>query len=145
MAWLDDVATSAVGKLEGKAGSWLDNGMAEARRMATEHLPQESIPDALRAIERLEDVKPALAHMTKGSFTTFLVHASMGNITRARLEFLRDAATFEERRAASHAAGARVYKDALDRDAALDQVLQVLKDIGSLALTKVLPCLLAAI
>ena len=143
MPLLDDIAASGGERLSEAAVRAL---ISEASDLASERLPSSAEVDLIRpAFVRLTVAAPALAGATRGALGALLCSLSIGAVDQAQLDWLKSEATFEERRAAMHAATDAVRERTMADRERWDMILSAVQDIGLGLLTRALPFLLAAL
>jgi len=98
---------------------------------------------AHQALDAISANSANLAHLGAGGLVSVLTYSGIGSRDKARLAYLASGASFEERRAASHAATAASVEARLERERNWEQTKAMLETIGKVAL-KVIPLLLAA-
>jgi len=95
----------------------------------------EGAPEAIsEALDVLESNKQPFLRLGKVGFARLLSHWEDEDEAEARRQYLATEATFQERRAAMHAAGDAVANEAKERQEAWDNVVAVLKQVGQVGL-----------
>lgn len=136
MGFLDN----AVDKLGAKVadGAWVDSGAKKLRGEVVNKLPTEYQGNANQAVDRIVAGKSALATTSLGTFTKVVGYAGLGLVDEAKLAWLREQATFEDRMAARRASIGISYNADAERAKAWEEVkavaLDVVKYAGPIAL-----------
>lgn len=131
------------GLVDDKATDWLEQLVDAASERADDHLNGPEADLAKIALRKIGHEADALAHLGHGGLLSLLTRVAMREDEQAQLTYLTAGASFEERRAASHAATADAVREGLNRERAWESVLEMLKGLGKM-LWRVIPLLLAA-
>lgn len=135
--------SSIAGLAEDKGADAIEDLLGKAAELADEHLDGPEAGLAKEALEGLSERTEELAHLGTAGVVALVTRWTFQGASAAKLTYLAQSATFEERRAASHAATADAVKARSDRDQAWETVKATLEDVGKIAL-KLIPLLLAA-
>jgi hypothetical protein len=141
---LQDLVSKASDKVGTNLGKWTDAALA--RRDATiSALPAETQPIANAVADLIADKKDVIVGTSREGIVALTSRLALGQVDEAKLIWLRDSASFDERVAARDAASAanrdRVKRDEESWQATKDFGLAVLKAAGQAAI----PVLLALI
>ncbi len=139
MSFLDRLETL----VDDKDADWIEKLIGSAIDRADDHLNGPEATLAKNALRKIGHEADALAHLGHGGLLSLLTRVASREDDQARLTYLATGTSFEERRAASHAATADVVRERLNRERAWDSVLEMLKGLGKM-LWRVIPLLLAA-
>ena len=131
------------GLVEDKGADWIEKLIEKAKERADDHLNGPEADLAKIALDKIGYESDALAHLGQGGLVSLLTRVATREDEQAKLTYLTAGATFEERRAASHAATAEAVNERLNREMAWDSVLEMLKGLGKM-LWRVIPLLIAA-
>lgn len=152
MSLVDAIAVHAARAVEDRADGWLDKGLERAGDLlerqaseATRPLEVALVELGRDALDAVEARKSALASLGKARALAVLVQLGAGREDEARLLYLATAATFEERLAASEASTVATLAATRAREEAWDEVKQLAKEVGAIALKTLIPILLAAL
>ena len=139
MSFLDDIEAL----VEDKDTDWIDRLVEKAKEQAEDHFSGPEADLARSALDKIGNNSEQLAHLGHGGLLSLLTRVVSREDEQARLTYLAFGATFDERRAASHAAASTAINERLNRELAWDGVLEMLKGLGKV-LWRVIPLLLAA-
>jgi len=122
-----------------------DRALERADRLAADRLDEDELADAREGLAVLEKHKGALVGLARGAAAGVLVSLAAGDpdgaLDLAGVEDL----TFEERRALHHASTDAALAEGDARKARRAALKALAADLGTFALTKLLPFLLAAL
>lgn len=142
MSILSDLASRTDAKIG--EGEWVARVVAAGRK-ETERLPSGLRPAALAALAQLEADKAVVGRIGASAFVAIVSRLALGQEDEARVIFLRDEATFDQRMAAMDAASQATVQEKRRREEAWDSAKQVAQRILSAAGKIAVPLLLAAI
>ena len=140
MSLLDRLIDKGLDAAEKKGANAVLDLLSKAEDYAAENLDPESAALAKGATLKLGEVAPELANLGHSKLTNMIAKTALVDLDAAKAIYLGD--TFEQRRAASHAAGAAVVADRLGMEQDWEAVKDVLQGLGKGAM-KLLPVLLA--
>lgn len=137
-------------KIESGAEKGLAQGLDRAREWAETHpsLGSDKLRKAmLDAIDRVDLAAPALSHLVGHNLVAVLDLVYTGNAEdhETRKEYFKTQLGFEERNKAAAANALARFEQTIATEEAWDEFLDMLEDIGQLALRALVPVLLAAI
>lgn len=137
MSLLDIIRDQGDKIIDEKGDGYLDRLVAEGRKSvaattkdATSPMSKGMAEATGTALDIFAANKPAFKALSKVVFANVLAHWENGNEAEARRQFLATKATFEERRAAMHAAGDAVAAMQKAREEAWESVAYVLRKVG---------------
>jgi len=131
------------GLIEDKSPEVLRKGLGKAKELADEHLNGPERDLAKNAIDKIANKSDQLAHLGVSGVLGLVTQFHLGDKEKARLSYLAEVATFEERIAAAQESNREAVRARINRQRAWEDVREVLTDIGQIAL-KVIPLLLMA-
>lgn len=126
-------------------GSWVDSLAARGKAEIVPALPEGMRDSAEKSIAKIAGSKNAIGTVSASAFTQVTSYLALGMEQEARLVYLRERASHDERQSAIKKAMGVAYDASVARAEAWDEVkataLYVLKTMGQAAL----PLLLAAL
>jgi len=129
--------------IDDKGPGVIERMVESAKDHADDHLNGPEADIAKDALDRIADKADALSHLSRGAVVGLLTRWAIGDKDGSRETYLAEAATFEERRAASRAATMDAITERVNRERAWDEVRDLLQGLGK-TLFRILPLLLAA-
>jgi len=161
----DAVVERAGAAIDDRAPGWLAAGLEHARgALADRHaqldqeqpglgdsghareLERQTLDHAATALDAIERRSPALLELGRARASMVLVQLASGRKGEARrLALAGDGATLQDRRAESGASTSATRARTAAREKATDEALELLEEVGQVALRCALPFLLAAL
>jgi hypothetical protein len=140
---LDNIANRSGETL--RAGEWVDSGVARLRVGVIPKMPAEMQTGALAAASRISQGKGAIGGLASSHFLAVTGYLGLGMEDEAKLLFLREHATHDQRQDALKAAKDAALKGHADKDAAWAEVKAIALDVLKYAGQAAIPLLLAMV
>lgn len=141
MGVLDSTANRAGETL--RAGEWVDSGVAKLRLTVIPKMAPEYQTGALAAASRISQGKGSIGVLTSSGFLAMTSYLGMGMVDDAKLLFLKEHATHDQRQDALKAAMGAAYKASMDKEAAWAEAKAIALDVLKYAGQAAIPMLLA--
>jgi len=141
MPLLDDLLRSGGELLDDKGGEWFDKATAAARdelpavvELASSAGVEVTEDQAAELLNEAAKGKAPILRLGSVGFAWVVAHLESDDEAEARRRYLEHQATFEERRAAMHAAGDRAQDDGEERAAAWAEFTAFVQSVGKVGL-----------
>lgn len=134
-------------RIQAGANRGIDEALSRARKWADEADLGLAKDAVVASLDRVEQSKPALEHLSGVLLANLLerVYFGVGATDDTRMAYFPSSAGFDEARRAMHELTLAKSQRKVARDEAWDEFKAMLRDVGKLALQAVVPVLLAAI
>lgn len=142
MSLMEILSSKAMKTLSETDSDWVSSVIGKGRDLAKK-LDEVEEFSANTVLDIIEQRKEAIHSLGVGGLISVITNFYFGEEDQARLVFLRNEASFEERRAAQQAAQDATVSEKVKREAAWKEIKEMGEELGEMAI-KAIPILLAA-
>lgn len=146
MGLLDDLTSKGEDLIDDKGEGWLDKVIDEGRDfVGGTALDPELAEVADKTLDKLSENTRPFLRLGKVGLGLVAGHLENDDENEAKRVYIATQATYEERRAFMQAAGDEAWDERKERDEAWEEVMVVLKEIGSIGLKVLIKVLRSSI